>query len=105
VGIAHCAKQQWGQLSDWERVLVAFAKGFVRRPSLMVVDDLLDRLGPTGTRQAGELLLELAEECGSAVLAASSEHEALLIANRVLSLDAGTITSKARKVVSFSASA
>jgi predicted ABC-type transport system involved in lysophospholipase L1 biosynthesis ATPase subunit len=99
VGIAHCAKQQWGQLSDWERVLVAFAKGYVRRPSLMVVDDLLDRLGPTGTRQAGELLLKLAEECGSAVLAASSEYESLLIAHRVLSLDAATITPKDKTVL------
>jgi lipoprotein-releasing system ATP-binding protein len=99
VGIAHCAKQQWGQLSDWERVLIAFAKGYVRRPSLMVVDDLLDRLGPTGTRQAGELLLDLAQECGSAVLAASSEHEALLIAHRVLNLDAATITPKDKTVL------
>jgi predicted ABC-type transport system involved in lysophospholipase L1 biosynthesis ATPase subunit len=92
VGVAGCARQSWDELSNWERVLVAFARGFVGAPRLMVVDDLLDGLGAGGTREAGELLLSLAGELGCGVLVAASDLEALLVAHRVLHLANGTLT-------------
>ena len=81
-----------GELSNWERVLVAFARGFVGSPSLMVVDDLLDGLGPRGTREASGLLRSLAKELGCGVLVAASDLEALMGVDRVLCFDGGTLT-------------
>jgi predicted ABC-type transport system involved in lysophospholipase L1 biosynthesis ATPase subunit len=91
VGAVDCARKRWDELSNWERVLVAFARGFVGRPALMVVDDLLDGLGPRGTREAGELLLSMAGELGCGVLVAASDLEALLVADRVLCFEHGTL--------------
>jgi predicted ABC-type transport system involved in lysophospholipase L1 biosynthesis ATPase subunit len=91
VGVVGVARKRWGELSNWERVLVAFARGFVGGPRLMVVDDLLDGLGPRGTREAGELLLALAGELGCGVLVAASDLDALLVAHRVLCFESGTL--------------
>ena len=91
VGREDCARKRWGELSNWERVLVAFARGLVSEPALMVVDDLLDGLGPRGTREAGELLLALAEELGCGVLVAASDLDALLVAHRVLCFEDGML--------------
>ena len=92
VGVSDCARKRWDELSNWERVLVAFARGFVGRPRLMVVDDLLDGLGPRGTREAGELLLSLAGELGCGVLVAASDLEALLVADRVLCFENASLS-------------
>jgi ABC-type lipoprotein export system ATPase subunit len=87
LGVADCAQRRWEELSDWERLLVVFARGFVSRPRLMVLDDLLDALGARGTREAGELLQSLARELRCGVLAGASDIEALAAADRVLSFD------------------
>jgi ABC-type cobalamin/Fe3+-siderophores transport system ATPase subunit len=87
VGAKHCADRQWDEISDWERLLVTFARGYASRPRLMVIDDLLDALGAGGTRQAGELLRSLVDELGCGVLAGASDLGALLAADRVLRFD------------------
>ena len=91
LGVAKLARRRWDELSNWERVLVAFARGFACSPRLMVVDDLLDGLGPRGTREAGELLLSFASELKCGVLVASSELDELLVAHRVFCLDRGEL--------------
>jgi predicted ABC-type transport system involved in lysophospholipase L1 biosynthesis ATPase subunit len=87
VGAAHCARQSWAELSDWERVLVGLARGIVCRPRLLAVDSLTDGLGMSRTREAGELLLALAGELGCGVLMSCTDLEAALIADRVWSLE------------------
>jgi ABC-type cobalamin/Fe3+-siderophores transport system ATPase subunit len=87
VGVEHCAERTWEELSDWDRLLVTFARGYASRPRLMVLDDLLDGLGAGGTREAGELLLGFARELGCGVLAGASDLGALLAAHRVLRFD------------------
>jgi putative ABC transport system ATP-binding protein len=87
VGVDGCADRSWRELSDWDRLLVTFARGYAVHPSLLVVDDLLDALGPGGTREAGELLLSLARELQCGVLVAASDMSALLVAHRVLCFD------------------
>jgi ABC-type cobalamin/Fe3+-siderophores transport system ATPase subunit len=87
VGAEGCAECQWGDLSDWDRVLVTLARGYASRPRLIVVDDLLDALGVGGTRQAGELLLSIVRELRCGVLAGASDLGALLVADRVLRFD------------------
>jgi ABC-type lipoprotein export system ATPase subunit len=91
VGVADCAHQRWDELSNWERVLVGFARGVVGQPRLMIVDDIGDGLGMRRTREAGELLRALAGESGCGVLMSSSDLEATLIADRVWSFERGRL--------------
>lgn len=89
VGATDCAHQRWEELSNWERVLVAFARGAIGEPRLMVVDDVVDGLGMRRTREAGELLSSLVRELGCGVLMSVSDLEAALVADRVWSFERG----------------
>jgi putative ABC transport system ATP-binding protein len=91
VGAHECARLNWRDLSNWERVLVAFARGIVREPQLMIVDDVIDGFGMGRTREAGELLLSFAQEQGCGVLMSASDREAALIAERVWHFDGGRL--------------
>jgi ABC-type lipoprotein export system ATPase subunit len=91
VGAPGCARQRWEDLSNWERVLVGFARGIVGRPKMMFVDDLLDGLGMGRTREAGQLLRSLADELGCGVLVSVCDLEAALIADRVWSFGRGKL--------------
>jgi predicted ABC-type transport system involved in lysophospholipase L1 biosynthesis ATPase subunit len=87
VGAKDCVSRAYEALSDWERLLVTFARAYATRPRLMVIDDLLDGLGAGGTREAGELLLGIAGELQCGVLAGASDMSALLAAHQVFSFD------------------
>lgn len=89
VGVPDCGRQHWADLSNWERVLVALARGIVGRPTLMLVDDLLDGLGPWRTQQAAELLTSVVDELGCGVLMSVSDMEGALAADRVLTFEQG----------------
>lgn len=91
VGAAGCAWQFWGDLSNWERVLVALARGIVTAPKLMVVDDLLEGLGMQRTQDACELLSGVARELGCGVLMSVSDVEGTLLADRVFSFERGRL--------------
>jgi ABC-type lipoprotein export system ATPase subunit len=91
VGAPGVARRRWAELSNWERVLVAFARGLGCRPRLMVVDDVIDGLGMSKTREAGELLCSLVEELGCGVLMSVSDVEAALAADRVWCFDQGAL--------------
>jgi predicted ABC-type transport system involved in lysophospholipase L1 biosynthesis ATPase subunit len=92
VGAANCAGQHWAELSNWERLLVGFARGIAGSPRLLVVDDLMDGFGMRRTREAGELLLALAGELGCGMLISCNDLEAALIADRVWSLEGGRLS-------------
>jgi predicted ABC-type transport system involved in lysophospholipase L1 biosynthesis ATPase subunit len=92
VGAASCAQRRWAELSDWERVLVGFARGIVCRPRLLVLDSVIDGLGMRRTREAGELLLALTAELGCGVLMSCTDLEAALFADRVWSLEDGRLS-------------
>jgi ABC-type lipoprotein export system ATPase subunit len=91
VGAADCAHQRWEELSNWERVLVSLARGVVGKPSLMVVDDVIDGLGMRRTREAGELLRSLVGELGCGVLMSVSDLEVALLADRVWTFERGRL--------------
>jgi predicted ABC-type transport system involved in lysophospholipase L1 biosynthesis ATPase subunit len=92
VGAAKCAWRHWSELSDWERVLVGFARGIVCKPRLLLLDSVIDGLGMRRTREAGELLLELVGELGCGALMSCTDLEAALIADRVWSLEGGRLS-------------
>jgi ABC-type lipoprotein export system ATPase subunit len=91
VGAPDCAGLLWKELSNWERVLVAFARGIAHKPRLLVVDDVIDGFGMSSTRQAGELLLSFVQELGCGVLMSASDREAALVAERVWSFERGRL--------------
>jgi ABC-type nitrate/sulfonate/bicarbonate transport system ATPase subunit len=88
VGGGDCAGGRWGELSNWQRVLVGLARGFIGSPQLVVVDDLLDALGEPATERASDLMRSLVEtaesRCG--VLMSASSTESAMLADRVLTI-------------------
>jgi putative ABC transport system ATP-binding protein len=90
VDASECLGRCWGELSNWQRVLVGLARAFVGSPRLVVVDDLLDALGEPATEEASDLLRSLVEdsehECG--VLMSASDMESAVYADRVWSITA-----------------
>jgi putative ABC transport system ATP-binding protein len=88
VGVRECMGRKWGELSNWQRVLVGLARGFASNPELVIVDDLLDALGGRATEEASDLLRSLTEEskprCG--VLMSASDTESALFADRMWSI-------------------
>jgi putative ABC transport system ATP-binding protein len=92
LGVGGCARQQWEELSNWQRVLVELAQGIVGRPQVLLVDDVIDGLGMAKTMEAMRVLRSLVAEFGFGVLMACSDHEAALSSDRVWSLDGGELT-------------
>jgi putative ABC transport system ATP-binding protein len=76
--ISDCAGSRWADLSDWQRVLVEFAQAIVRRPRLLLVDDLVDGMGLDQKRAAMDLMEGFARDRCCAVLMAVSDHAAAL---------------------------
>jgi putative ABC transport system ATP-binding protein len=88
VGALSCIGRRWGELSNWQRVLVGLARAFAGKPQLVVIDDLLDALGSKATEEASDLLRSLVEESASrcGVLMSASDAESAVLADRVWSL-------------------
>ena len=59
VGARECMGRRWGELSNWQRVLVGLARAFAGSPRVVVIDDLLDALGARATEEASDLLRAL----------------------------------------------
>jgi len=91
LGIASCWGQRWKDLSNWEQLLVEFARAFVARPRLLVVDDLLDGFGMRRTREASELLRMVADDLKCAVLMSTADFETALVADRIWMLGNGRL--------------
>jgi ABC-type Mn2+/Zn2+ transport system ATPase subunit len=83
-----CVGRRWPDLSQWQQALVGFARAFAGSPELVVVDDLLDALGPRRTEEASRLLRSLISEsekhCG--VLMSVSDRDSAVFADREWSL-------------------
>jgi ABC-type cobalamin/Fe3+-siderophores transport system ATPase subunit len=76
--ISGCAGSKWEALSDWQRVLVEFAQAIVRRPKLLLVDDVVDGMGLDQKRAAMDLMEGFAKDRRCGVLMAVSDHAAAL---------------------------
>jgi predicted ABC-type transport system involved in lysophospholipase L1 biosynthesis ATPase subunit len=88
VGARKCLGRRWGELSNWQRVLVGLARAFAGTPEIVVIDDLLDALGGRATEEASDLLRSLIagseRRCG--VLMSASDIESAMFADRVWSI-------------------
>ncbi len=76
--ISGCAGSKWAELSDWQRVQVEFAQAIVRRPKLLLVDDVVDGMGLDQKRAAMDLMEGFAKDRRCGVLMAVSDHAAAL---------------------------
>jgi ABC-type lipoprotein export system ATPase subunit len=88
VGATKCLGRRWGELSNWQRVLVGLARAFAGSPQVVVIDDLLDALGGPATEEASDLLRSLIEasepRCG--VVMSATDIESAMFADRVWSI-------------------
>lgn len=91
VGVEECANQPWTSLADSERALAAVAQAIVRRPELLLVDDLTATLGIDATERIGRLLRTIAHEDRLAVLMSVSDADATTWFDRVASLSGGEL--------------
>jgi putative ABC transport system ATP-binding protein len=81
--LTNCASADWGELSDWQRVLVEFAQALIRGPELLLVDDIVDGLDLDGKQAAMTLIEGFAKDLRLAVLMAVSDHAAALRSAKV----------------------
>jgi putative ABC transport system ATP-binding protein len=89
--LAGCADLKWGELSNWQRVLVELAQAIVVAPKLLLVDDVMDGFGLGKKRAAMDLLEGFAHDTGCGVLMAVSDHASALRAERVWQLSRGKL--------------
>jgi ABC-type multidrug transport system ATPase subunit len=90
VGAADLGDEEWGGLSDSERMLAAIAYAIARNPRLLVVDDPVAGLGVVGRATVMELLRSIAGE-GVAVLMTAADVTELHGANRIWALERGRL--------------
>ncbi len=91
VGVGDCAQQSWESLADWERALVAVARGVAREPRLLLVDDLTVSLGIEETDQVTRMLAQIAQERRVGVLMCASDARATGWSTRIATLAAGQL--------------
>jgi len=76
--VADCAESRWEDLSTLQRMRVELAQAIVTRPKLLLVDDIIDGLGLGKSKDAMELVRELAHELGCGVLMVASDDVAVI---------------------------
>jgi molybdate transport system ATP-binding protein len=91
-GIAHLKDERPGRLSGGERQRVALARALARRPRVLLLDEPLSALD-ADTR--GRVRLELAQQLREirlpTLLVSHDREDARVLADRTVTLDAGTL--------------
>lgn len=91
VGIPECLKLPWAVLSDGERALVGIAAALVRKPRLLIADDLTHALDLDERERVTLMLRSLVREHGMAMLISAPDLPALAYTRRIASLDGGRL--------------
>ena len=90
LGVAHLAEQRGHAVSGGEAQRVSLARAFAVRPRLLFLDEPFSGVDhATRAALTGDLRALLAAEGTAALIATHDHSEALLLADRVLLLDAG----------------
>jgi len=80
-----------GNLSGGEQQILAVAQGWVRRPKVLLIDELSMGLSPEALRTVLDLVQELADAGTAVVLVEQSISTAMEIADRALFLESGHV--------------
>ncbi len=91
VGIAHRATALPGEMSGGEMQRVAIARAVIHRPALILADEPTGNLDSATGAQVLDLLREVSEEQGAALLMVTHSDEAARACHRVLRMRDGVI--------------
>lgn len=91
LGVPECAELGWTEMSAWQRVCAELAQAIVRRPSLLLVDDLIDGLSRAGVMEAMRLIRAVAEEERLGALITADDIETGILADRLWRIDGGVL--------------
>jgi putative ABC transport system ATP-binding protein len=81
------------QLSGGQKQRVAIARALVRRPKIVLADEPTAALDKASGREVVEILQRLAREQGCAILLVTHDNRILDVADRILTLEDGRISS------------
>jgi ABC-type lipoprotein export system ATPase subunit len=92
MGVSECASYYLSGLSNWERLLVEFARVVTTRRRLILADGLLDDLNGPQRKEARRLLQSLVDELGCGILLRASDLQSAWVADRVWNFARGELT-------------
>lgn len=92
LGLAERLHHRPGELSGGEQQRTAVARALVKKPALILADEPTGNLDPRTGRAVWQALCELAQDSGSAILAATHNQELAALMPRHASLDEGSLT-------------
>ena len=93
VGLGQRLEHYPHQLSGGQKQRVAIARALVRRPKIVLADEPTAALDKASGREVVEILQQLAQEQGCAILMVTHDNRILDIADRILTLEDGRISS------------
>ena len=93
VGLSNKIDHYPHQLSGGQKQRVAIARALVRNPKIILADEPTAALDKASGREVVELLRRLAAEQGCAILLVTHDNRILDIADRILTLEDGKISS------------
>jgi putative ABC transport system ATP-binding protein len=93
VGLAQRVDHYPHQLSGGQKQRVAIARALVRQPKIVLADEPTAALDKASGREVVDLLHRLASERGCAILMVTHDNRILDIADRILTLEDGRISS------------
>ena len=93
VGLGQRIEHYPHQLSGGQKQRVAIARALVRKPKVVLADEPTAALDKASGREVVEILQHLAKEQGCAILLVTHDNRILDIADRILTLEDGRISS------------
>lgn len=103
VGLNDRGRDYPDQLSGGEQQRVAIARALIHRPTLILADEPTGNLDASSGRSVLELLTQLVDEQQSSLLLVTHSHEVANVADEILLLDQGNISSLDKQALSGSA--
>jgi putative ABC transport system ATP-binding protein len=100
VGLADCLRAYPDELSGGQKQRVAIARALVGRPKIILADEPTASLDKKSGHDVAELLRDLAKHQGCAVLLVTHDNRILDIADRIMNLDDGRLSSFTDAVLS-----
>ena len=103
VGLQTRARDYPDQLSGGEQQRVAIARALIHRPALILADEPTGNLDAQSGRLVLELLSKLVDEQSSSLLLVTHSQEVATVADKILLLEQGCISSLSKQDLSSSA--
>lgn len=97
VGLGHQVDSYPNQLSGGQKQRVAIARALVSQPKIILADEPTAALDKKSGRNVVELIRQLAKKQGCATLMVTHDNRILDIADRIITLEDGRLSSSAEK--------